>query len=192
LLVSQPQATLLSSIEAGHPLQALRPATRCEAGQRWRWDGVDFEVLHPVASDYISFADKPNAVSCVLRIGNGRATAILAGDIERLQEAALVARSAEGQRDLAADVLLVPHHGSKTSSSPRLLDAVRPRIALVQAGYRNRFGHPAREVVDRYAERGIRLADSAHCGAAGWSSRTPDRLRCERDEARRYWHHVPP
>ncbi len=192
LLVSQPQATLLSSIEAGHPLQALRAATRCEAGQRWRWDGVDFEILHPVETDYISFADKPNAVSCVLRIGNGRATAILAGDIERLQEAALVARSAEGQRDLAADLLLVPHHGSKTSSSPRLLDAVRPRIALVQAGYRNRFGHPAREVVDRYAERGIRLADSAHCGAAGWSSRAPDRLRCERDEARRYWHHVPP
>ncbi|MGJ7507482.1 DNA internalization-related competence protein ComEC/Rec2 [Variovorax sp. GT1P44] len=107
VLGAQPQAELLSYIEPGHPLQALRPARRCEAGQRWTWDGVDFEVLHPFGSDYRTFT-KPNAVSCVLRIANGRATAILAGDIERLQEAALVSRTP----DLRADLLLVPHHGS--------------------------------------------------------------------------------
>lgn len=189
VLATQPQAVLLSSIEPDHPLQAVRAARRCEAGQRWTWDGVDFEVLHPQADDYTSFAPpKPNAISCVLRIGNGRAAALLAGDIERLQEAALVVRTP----GLRADVLLVPHHGSKTSSTALLLDAVQPRIALVQAGWRNRFGHPAGEVVARYRERGITLAESARCGAATWSSAAPEQLRCERVQGRRYWHHRPP
>jgi competence protein ComEC len=185
VLAMQPQAGLLSSIEAGHPLQALHAVERCSAGQRWRWDGVDFEILHPAESDYAGFT-KPNAISCVLRIGNGRATALLAGDIERAQEAALVARYADR---VAADLLLVPHHGSKTSSSPLLLDAVQPRLALVQAGWRNRFGHPAPDVVRRYAERGIRLVDTPHCGAATWSSTAPGEVDCHRNTARRYWHH---
>lgn len=189
VLAMQPRAALLSSIEATHPLQALRPTQRCAAGQRWTWDGVSFEVLHPFDTDYRSFT-RPNAVSCVLRIGNGRATVLLAGDIERLQEAALVARTA--QAHLRADVLLVPHHGSKTSSSEALLDAVRPRIALVQAGYRNRFGHPAGEVVARYMERGARLAESARCGAAHWVSERPAELACERERRARYWHHRVP
>lgn len=184
VLESQPQAELLSSIEAGHPLQHLRAARRCLSGQRWTWDGVDFEILHPGENEY-TFFTRPNAVSCVLRITNGRATALLAGDIERLQETALVVRNTR----LDADVLLVPHHGSKTSSSPLLLDAVRPRIALVQAGWRNRFGHPAPEVVQRYAERGVSLVDTPHCGAASWSSVAPDEVNCQRQAARRYWHH---
>lgn len=190
VLAMQPQAALLSSIEAGHPLQALRPAQRCIAGQRWTWDGVDFEVLHPVAADYDAPSAKPNTVSCVLRIGKGRATALLAGDIERAQEAALVARSTEGA--LRADALLVPHHGSKTSSSPPLLDAVQPRLALVQAGYRNRFGHPAAPVREAYEARGTAVIDSPHCGAALWSSRAPQEAQCERDTQKRYWHHRVP
>ncbi|WP_447743259.1 DNA internalization-related competence protein ComEC/Rec2 [Variovorax boronicumulans] len=187
VLAMQPQAALLSSIEAGHPLQALRPARRCEAGQRWTWDGVDFEVLFPYDSDYLGFT-RPNAVSCVLRIGNGRATVLLAGDIERLQEAALVSRTP----GLSADVLLVPHHGSKTSSSEVFLDAVRPRIALVQAGYRSRFGHPAPEVVARYVERGVQVVDSPRCGAAHWASQLPAELKCERAHDLRYWRHRMP
>ncbi|HEY2256397.1 MAG TPA: DNA internalization-related competence protein ComEC/Rec2, partial [Variovorax sp.] len=188
VLATQPQAALLSSIEAAHPLQALRPAQRCEAGQRWSWDGVDFEVLHPIPSDYTAFTARPNALSCVVRVGNGRVSAILAGDVERLQELALVERTPV----LAADLLLVPHHGSKTSSSPRLLDRVQPRVALVQAGYRNRFGHPAADVVARYQERAITLVESSRCGAATWTSSAPADVRCERQEARRYWHHIPP
>lgn len=184
VLAMQPQAELLSSIEAGHPLQALRPARRCEAGQRWTWDGVDFEVLYPFDSDYRGFT-RPNAVSCVLRIGNGRATALLAGDIERLQEAALVSRTPQ----LQADVLLVPHHGSKTSSSEAFLDAVGPRIALVQAGYRSRFGHPAPEVVARYTRRDVQVVDSPRCGAAHWASPRPAEVKCERAHDLRYWRH---
>ena len=128
VLAMQAEAELRSSVEAGHPLQQLRPVRRCLAGQHWSWDGVRFEILHPGEADYAGFT-KPNAVSCVLRIGNGRATALLAGDIERLQEAALAARTPA----LQAELLLVPHHGSKTSSSPALLDAVQPRIATASA-----------------------------------------------------------
>jgi competence protein ComEC len=180
----QPQARLLSSLEDGHPLQALRPSTRCHAGQQWDWDGVHFEVLHPLAEDYGARA-KPNALSCVVRIANGQAGALLAGDIEQPQEAALLERHAR----LAADVLLVPHHGSRTSSSPGFLAAVQPWAALVQAGYRNRFGHPAAAVQQRYEERGILLALSPRCGAARWDSRTTRVLRCERQAAPHYWHH---
>ena len=198
VLKMQPQATLLSSIEDGHALQALRPTTRCMAGQRWQWDGVDFEVLHPLATDY-GDVRKTNAMSCVVRVANGAQVVLLAGDIEQAQEAQLVARSQNGAAsagqppgNLRADVLLVPHHGSKTSSSELFLDAVQPRQAWVQAGYRNRFGHPASPVLVRYDVRGIRLIDTPHCGAASWQSWQPDRVQCAREVQKRYWHHLVP
>ncbi|HXS30976.1 MAG TPA: hypothetical protein VN755_09095, partial [Steroidobacteraceae bacterium] len=83
-----------------------------------------------------------------------------------------------------------PHHGSKTSSTTTFLDAVQPQWAMAQAGYRNRFGHPAEAVAARYEARGIRLVKSPQCGAAMWDSRHPDALRCQREEGKRYWHHV--
>ncbi|MBE7368798.1 DNA internalization-related competence protein ComEC/Rec2 [Ramlibacter sp. HM2] len=186
VLRMQPRAGLLSSLDAGHPLSLSRPGERCAAGQRWTWDGVRFEVLHPPAD--AAPARKPNAASCVLRVGNGRAHVLLAGDIEKAQEAWLAAAGA----DLSADLLLVPHHGSRTSSTGALLDAVRPTLAVVQAGYRNRFGHPAAEVVQRYRERGIAVAASPRCGAAAWDSRAPRRLQCERARQPRYWRHTLP
>ncbi|MBG9387539.1 DNA internalization-related competence protein ComEC/Rec2 [Caenimonas aquaedulcis] len=186
VLAMQPQAALLSSIEDGHELQSLRRAMRCIAGQRWAWDGVDFQVLHPEQADY-DVANKSNAMSCVLRVANAGASALLAGDIEQPQEARLVQAGALSP----ADVLLVPHHGSKTSSSDAFLEAVHPKIALVQAGYRNRFGHPAALVLQRYAKNEVRVVDSPHCGAALWRSASPSRIQCERQVARRYWHHRP-
>jgi competence protein ComEC len=93
---------------------------------------------------------------------------------------------------LKADVLLVPHHGSKTSSSAAFLEAVQPRIALVQAGYRNRYGHPAESVLVRYAERHIRVVDSPHCGAITWRSDQPEGVLCQRTLSLRYWHHRVP
>jgi competence protein ComEC len=83
----------------------------------------------------------------------------------------------------------VPHHGSKTSSGDAFLQAVQPRWALVQAGYRNRFGHPAPAVLERYARHGIAVVRSDACGAAWWSSAQPDTVRCEREAARRAWTH---
>jgi len=186
VLAMQPGAGLLSSIEDEHVLQNLRAATRCVAGQSWEWDGVQFEILHPRLADF-EVKLKPNAMSCVLRISNGAQTALLTGDIEQKQEALLLASGSS----LKANVLLVPHHGSKTSSSAVFLDAVAPQIALVQAGYRNRFGHPAPPVLARYEERKIRVIDSAHCGAARWHSKQPQQMICQREAGRRYWHHQP-
>ena len=187
VLTMQPAATLLSSIEDEHELQALRRASRCEAGQAWVWDGVRFEVLHPTVEDY-ALVRRSNALSCVLRIANGAHSVLLTGDIEQAQETQLLAMDAP----LQADVLLVPHHGSKTSSSAAFLDAVAPSLALVQAGYRNRFGHPAPAVLARYAERQVRVIDSVHCGAARWHSAQPQQVACQREVARRYWQHRAP
>ncbi len=190
VLAMQPQAELLSSIEADNALQSLRPARRCVAGQQWDWDGVRFTVLHPQASDYDAPA-KPNALSCVLRISTGFNTALLAGDIEQPQEARLVASGI----NIKADVLLVPHHGSNTSSSETFLDAVSPSVAIVQSGYRNRFGHPTALVSARYAERQITVVDSPQCGAYTWQSWKPDANRsgaCWRIASQRYWHHRVP
>lgn len=187
VLRMQGGAALLSSLEPGHELLRLRPGARCESGQRWEWDGVQFELLHPAPEAYDQAA-RPNALSCVLRVAAGGARALLAGDIEKPQELVLAARP----EAVHADLLLVPHHGSKTSSSAPFLDAVRPSVALVQAGYRNRFGHPAAEVMERYRERGIRVAASFACGAALWRSQQPQALACERAAAPRYWRHVLP
>ena len=172
-----------TSLAPGHPLRvAAASHETCVAGQRWSWDGVQFEFLHPLA-DEVARETKSNAVSCVLRVVDaGGRSALLTGDIEAAQEAALVARMG---LLLRSDLMLVPHHGSRTSSTDALLDAVRPGIAMVQAGYRSRFGHPAPEVLARYQARGIMLVRSDRCGAWTWWDGA---FECARDTRRRYWH----
>ena len=187
VLALQPQAELMASLPTDPVLQALHPVLPCTAGQAWQWDGVRFDVLHPPPGPWT--AARPNARSCVLRVtGAGGAAALLTGDIERAQEAQLLASG----EPLRADVLLVPHHGSRSSSSPALLQAVAPRVAGVQAGYRNRFGHPAPEVVQRLRDAGAAVIDTASCGAAHWRSDAPDAVACERARTARYWQHRVP
>lgn len=182
VLAAHPKARLSSSMEDEHPLHALRPEWgRCHAGQSWVWDGVLFEVLHPALG---ATSRRPNEISCVLRISHGARAALLAGDIEAAQERALV-RGGLGP----VDALLVPHHGSKTSSTAPFLQALQPSVALVQAGHRSRFGHPAPEVVARYREMGSTLVSSSRCGAATWRSEAPAQVQCERMVRQRYWHH---
>jgi len=96
--------------------------------------------------------------------------------------------SAGGRYLLLADVLLVPHHGAKTSSTPAFIAAVAPLHAVFTVGYRNRFGHPAPVVLQRYRERGVPWVNSPQCGAATWRSEVPQAVRCERVHGRRYWH----
>jgi competence protein ComEC len=177
---------LLHSLDDGHPLlDAGVPHEPCLAGAGWEWDGVRFEVLHPLA---IEPAAKSNARSCVIRVSTPAASVLIPGDIEREQELALVA--AFGER-LASTVLIAPHHGSRTSSSAPFLQAVRPQLGIIQNGYRNRFGHPAPDVVARYREHGIALRSSPACGAWTWrSDASPASGACQRDVARRYWHHA--
>jgi competence protein ComEC len=184
LLTALPVAALSTSLAADHPLLARGlPHRRCADGQSWDWDGVRFELLHPPAGEHDG-GTKPNAVSCVLRVQGRDRSALLTGDIEAAQEAALLQR--HGPR-LRADMLLVPHHGSRTSSTPPFVDAVQPSVAVVQAAYRSRFGHPAPAVQARFDERGIAFVRSDACGA--WTLPAAGPPRCERESARRYWHH---
>nr|WP_307721631.1 DNA internalization-related competence protein ComEC/Rec2 [Massilia arenosa] len=161
-----------------------RHHVRCAAGQTWRWDGVQFSILHPAEASYGDAALKSNARSCVLRIVAGDRAVLLAGDIEAPQEAALLANRAE----VRADVLLVPHHGSGTSSTTTFLDAVKPSIAVFQLGYRNRYHHPKPEVWNRYGQRGIVRLRSDEAGAITVDIPGAVMTREYRREHPRYWY----
>lgn len=130
----------------------------CEDGQSWYWDGVLFEILHPGKASGL----RDNNLSCVVRISQGRYSALLTGDIERLAEQRLVAAYAE---KLASNVLIAPHHGSKTSSSAAFIDAVSPDYVLFPVGYRNRFNFPKQDIIDRYRKRNISMLDTVNSGA---------------------------
>lgn len=153
----------------------------CIAGQNWTWDGVRFEFLWPVGA-----GGSDNDRSCVLRVAAGEHAALLTGDIERSAETALVARSAG---TLHSEVLIVPHHGSDTSSTAPFLHGVAPRYALIPAGYLNRYGFPHAGVIRRIRDSGALPINSADSGtitlrvAPGGISE-PIRYRF-RD--RRYW-----
>jgi len=185
----------VAGILPGHPLWASARRTgaqtvQCAAGQRWRWDGVDFDVLWPDAGPLVG---KPNEHCCVLRVstaGQGSATAaLLTADIEASTERTLIARSPDRLR---AQILVVPHHGSRTSSTELFLDSVWPLVAIFQVGYLNRFHHPYSGVYARYAARHIVLTRSDTDGAVRIEAR-PGALAVERyiDVQRRYWMDAP-
>jgi competence protein ComEC len=129
----------------------------CRAGMQWRWDGVIFKVLHP---DVIERTTGNNR-SCVLLLDTGTRRMLLTGDIEGAAEQQIL----RSTHDIRSDVLLAPHHGSKTSSTPAFLDAVNPQTVVVSSGYHNRFHHPAVQVTDRYRDRGIVVLNTAETGA---------------------------
>jgi len=182
-----PTGELLGSLEDGHPLRAMGvPWRRCDAGAGWTWDGVRFELLHPTPDEHAR-GGRPNTLSCVLRVVDARGRALLlTGDIEAAQEAALLERR---RAQLPAELLLVPHHGSRTSSGEAFIAAVGPQTAVVQAGWRNRFGHPNAAVVARYAAQGVTLQRTDRCGA--FTREADGSSHCTRQRDRRYWHHRP-
>jgi competence protein ComEC len=187
-LLALPVGRVWSSLEPAHPLLADMAARRiphapCRAGETWAWDGVTFTWLHPAEPDP---AARPNTQSCVLHITDAAGRRVLlTGDLESAQEGALSIADTTGA--LRADVLMVPHHGSRTSSSAVFLDRVAPQVAFVQAAYRSRFGHPAPDVLARYVERGVTVVRSDACGAWTWTGDGPG--VCTRQLRRRYWHH---
>ncbi|MGL9774438.1 MAG: MBL fold metallo-hydrolase [Sodalis sp. (in: enterobacteria)] len=130
----------------------------CLRGQRWRWQGLHFEVLRP--PEPVDSAG--NNDSCVLRIDDGHFRVLLTGDIEAQTERALLRLD---RRAVRADVLQVPHHGSKTSSTAAFLRAVRPQVALASEGRYSLWRLPAEAVavavVKRYRRLGIRWQDTA-------------------------------
>ena len=187
VLQAVPVPWLLTSLPDFDPLvvQAERP-WRCERGQRWEWDGVRFEILHPARESYADPAVKNNDRSCVLRVEARGRRVLLPADIERRAEESLLAAEGGG---LAADVLLAPHHGSRTSSTPDFVRAVAPRAVVFAQGYRNRHGHPHRDVVRRYEELGNRIYRSDRDGAVTVAIRASGAMTITPYRAvyRRYW-----
>jgi competence protein ComEC len=186
VLAAVPTRLLTSSLSDAHPLHGgAVPQQRCLDGQRWVWDGVAFEVLHPTEGDFRNGA-KNNALSCVLKVSTATGSVLMTGDIEAKTEAELLARHGQA---VASDVLVPPHHGSRSSSSPEFVAGVSPRLTLFSAGYRNRFGHPAGEVVARYAANGIDMRRTDRDGALAVRLGTGDlAVESERAQRRRYWH----
>ena len=184
LLSLMPVKWVSSSLPAGSPLLAGVRHIPCRVGQSWHWDGVGFTMLGP---DAIALAGKKdNNRSCVLKVDSAYGSLLLPGDIEREAEAGLVAA---GSGKLAADVLVVPHHGSKTSSTPAFIEAVHPQAAIFTAGYLNRFGHPKPAVLQRYLASDAKPYRSDRDGALllGFAA---DGIRIQRWRTmhKRYWH----
>ncbi|MBC53570.1 MAG: DNA internalization-related competence protein ComEC/Rec2 [Gammaproteobacteria bacterium] len=170
------------------PLASARVG-RCRAGQRWQWDGVDFEVLHPSARTH----HHENDNACALLISAGGQRALLTGDIEAAAERELLSRV--GEQSLRADILQVPHHGSASSSSAAFIRAVQPSLSVISAGYRNRFGHPAAGVVQRLRDHGSVVCQTPRTGAVQIELGVADGPRLSgthRQRDRRFWHNIPP
>jgi competence protein ComEC len=157
------------------------PGRACVAGDEWSSDGVRFAIVHPPAD----FSSRGNDSSCVLKVETGTSALLITGDIERRGESAALARAQE----LAADVIVVPHHGSATSSSAAFVAAVGARHAIVSAGYANRWGFPRPEVRERWLESGASIVVTGDSGAVSVELRPEGvAVAAERDGRHRYWH----
>ncbi|BBE50116.1 ComE operon protein 3 [Ferriphaselus amnicola] len=184
VMQAMPVGRVDSSLPLGH---ALLPShsSRCADGQNWAWDGIEFQFLHPATNAQLGKKTHDNDMSCVLRIRTGTQSVLLTGDIEQNSEWRLLNEHAA---ELPATLLVVPHHGSKTSSHAEWLAAVHPKYAAFTVGYRNRFGHPKEEVVERYRAVGSELLRSDQDGAI-IATMDGKQVRIERwrQEHARYW-----
>ncbi len=175
--------TVLTARHGGVQRSSGTPASPCVRGEAWWWDGVRFEFVHPEAG----YSWNDNNGSCVLLIAADTGSALLTGDIEHDAEEQLAAR----ERLPRADIVLVPHHGSRSSSSDALIERVRARVAIVSAGAGNRWKFPHEPVVRRWCESGARVITTADWGAISVhvdSSAGMQPPRAHRLEHRRYWH----
>jgi competence protein ComEC len=167
-----------SAIAKGPDVAAL-PGRVCTRGETWEWDGVQFALLHPHAD----FAARGNDSSCVLKVTAGAAALLVAGDVEQRGERALL------EQPLAASVIVVPHHGSATSSSAPFVAAVDAEHAIVSAGFANRWGFPKPEVRARWEGSGAAVVVTGDAGAVTIALEPSGAtVSAERDRRHRYWH----
>lgn len=187
VIEASPPGWQISSLAPGHALRAAVPDSHaCRAGQSWNWDGVRFTILHP-DMDAAASADRgDNDRSCVLMIATEHGSALLPGDIERRSELELLQRHSPSLR---SDVLLAPHHGSRSSSTADFVEAVKPQFVVFTSGYRNRFRHPHPEVVGRYRDLGSRVLRSDRDGAVFFTFAGGRVTALSwREQRPRYWH----
>lgn len=163
LLQSVPVAHLYTSLPNTHIIFTgmMSHISQCLPGQRWQWDGVVFEMLYPSLASYGEVNRKDNHRSCVLKVSSAGGSVLLTADIEAEDERYLWANE---RGELASTLLVAPHHGSRTSSTPDFIAAVAPKLTVFTVGYQNRFGHPRGDVVARYAQKGSALARSDRDG----------------------------
>ena len=180
LVVSHEDADHAGGTESIEQAFDVTADSHCVSGDGWDWDGIAFRVLHPPAG----FEGGDNERSCAIHVRGAAGSALLLADPEAAAEAALA------QQPVAADVVLVPHHGSKTSSSPGLVAAVSARIGIVSAGFGNRWDLPRAEVVERWRAAGATVLDTAGQGAVrvrfGPHAASPEIDAVRRDEPR-WW-----
>ncbi|MGV6827556.1 MAG: DNA internalization-related competence protein ComEC/Rec2 [bacterium] len=176
---------VLVKILSGEPQRLPVGAVQaCSSGMNWYWDGVSFEILYPDADSMRT----GNNASCVLKVSTGNQQVLLTGDIESAAENAILRRH---PRSLSSEVLVAPHHGSKSSSTPKFVNATQPEIVIFSAGYANRWGFPDKSVQERWLKQGARLYTTAHSGGIGIRF-SPDGISEPleyRQVQRRYWHH---
>ncbi|WP_230623430.1 DNA internalization-related competence protein ComEC/Rec2 [Chromobacterium subtsugae] len=170
----------VGKVLAGQP-QTLPRAAACRQGQGWDWDGIRFDVLAPGAG---AAAGEDNARSCILRVAGGRHALLISGDAPRQVEDALAAQP--GIR-LASSVLIAGHHGSRTSSGEAWLAAARPRLAVVSAGFLNRYRHPHPQVLQRFEQYGATVLRTDLDGAVTLDFGRELRWGCLRQQQPRYW-----
>ena len=187
VLQAMPVAYLLTSVPDLDPLPfEAASAARCFAGQNWEWNGVRFDMLHPTRASYEDASIKDNNRGCVLRIATRHGVALIPADIEARAEQQLLATSREALR---AQVLVAPHHGSKTSSTAEFVAAVDPRIVIYPIGYRNRFRHPHIDVEERYLRQGSHVYRTDRDGALTlhFGARDAIKVTPHRATYKRYW-----
>jgi competence protein ComEC len=173
-------------LQSGEPLDGIL-SLPCRRGESWGWSGVTFRFLHPPPGTVLV----GNDASCVLRIRVGDLALLLTGDIEAPAEQLLIA----GRASLHADAAVVPHHGSDTSSSRSFVEAVAARLAIVSAGYRNRWGLPKSGVVERWRDAGAEVSTTSRDGALSLRVCADGgirNVRKNREEIRRIWHEAAP
>jgi competence protein ComEC len=178
LLKKYPEIQVLTSIEEKIDHSKVE---KCVEGQSWQWDGVEFEILSPThPEDY-----QGNNSSCVLKVGNDQHSILMAGDIEQATESRLIRTQLE---KLSANLLIAPHHGSKTSSSLVFIDAVAPDFVVFPVGYRNRFGFPKQDIISRYESRQVKILNTARDGALLFRFEDPEMIFSRyRHDNQQFW-----
>ena len=211
VLAQMPVTWVMSSFDMDNNLHenlaqaGAKKSIRCFAGQTWLWDEVQFEVLSPTLASYENANIKDNNRSCVVKVSNQFGSLLLTGDIEKGAENTLLNDTIEGAdlqankheasgedifSRLKSDVLIAPHHGSKTSSTREFVQAVGAQHVIFTVGYLNRFKHPKPLIEKRFQDGGALTYRSDYQGALtlDFTQTNPIGVSALRQSQPRYWH----